>query len=212
MISSADVNKYLRKYLSPVLRENGFSVVQARKAWGWHGHCVWVFNVRAVGSYFSDVTGWPPMSVNVWLGVYYDFIPFRGHTPPKRDEKERLRPDEAVCHKRSHLTSTLDQERYKSQLSNPGERARNDLWWIELDGSNKLEVVENIALSFIDQGIHWFNCYDDLDNTFKELENSDACYDTFYKAMHFAKQLEYSDKYKMYAELLEREGRRIGRV
>jgi hypothetical protein len=97
MISSPDIDKLLRKYLSPILRENGFAKVTARKAWGWQDHCVSVFQIRAVGSYFSDVTGWPPMSVCAWTGVYYDFIPFEGHTPPRRDEKGRLVPDEAYC-------------------------------------------------------------------------------------------------------------------
>ena len=152
MISSPDIDKILRAHLSPILRESGFSKVSARKSWGWHGHCVWVLNIRAVGSYFSDVTGWPPMSVCVWTGIYYDFIPFEGHTPPKVDEKGRLIPNEVDCHMRSHLSRTLDQSVYTKRLSNPAEREREDIWWLEPDGSNMVEAVENIALCFVDEG------------------------------------------------------------
>src|SRR5512146_2609875 len=99
MISSPEINKILRKTLSPILRENGFTVVQARKAWGWHDHCVWVLSIRAVGNYFSLVTGWPPMSVGVWTGVYYDFIPEDSRSAyVDVDTEGRLRPDEVACH------------------------------------------------------------------------------------------------------------------
>jgi len=210
MISSGDVNKVLRKHLSPILRENGFSSVQARKAWGWHDHCVWVLTVRSVGSYFSDVTGWPPMSVCIWTSIYYDFIPFRGHTPPKLDDKGRLSPDEAYCHMRSHLNSTLDQQIYKSQLRTPAEQRRTDIWWIERDGINAPEVVENITLAFMNEGIQWFNHHNDLEACFKEIESDRDCYQKFFHALHFATQLGNNDKKKIYSELLEEEARRIG--
>ena len=123
MISSPDINKLLTKRLSPILRENGFSKVSARRSWGWSDKCVLVLQVRAVGSYFSSVTGWPPMSVGVWTGVYYDFIPFNGNKPPNLDDKGRLIPNEAYCHMQSHLSCSLDQSRFTHKLSNPAERA-----------------------------------------------------------------------------------------
>lgn len=210
MISSPDIDKLVRYYLSPVLRENGFAKVSARKAWGWKGHCVSVLQVRAVGSYFSDVTGWPPMSVCVWIGVYYDFIPFGGHTPPKLDGKGRLVPDEAYCHMRSHLSRSLDQSRFTDRLSNRAERLRKDIWWFERDGSNIEETVQDIALRFTDEGVAWFERYTDLSMTFAHIEAERDCYDKFYKAEYFARQLGLEDKYKMYTEKRVQERARIG--
>jgi hypothetical protein len=212
MISSPDIDKALRKHLSPILRESGFTKVSARKSWGWHGHCVWVLNIRAVGSYFSDVTGWPPMSVGVWTGVYYDFIPFEGHTSPKVDDKGRLIPDEVYCHIRSHLSCTLDQSIYTNRLSNCAERVRKDIWWFERDGSNMVEAVENIALSFVDEGKPWFKRHTNLEATFAEIESEHNCYHKYYRAKYFAKQLGFDKKYEMYGELTDKEKARIGAI
>jgi hypothetical protein len=210
MISSPDIDKFLRKYLSPILRENGFTKVSARKAWGWKDHCVSVLQIRAVGSYFSDVTGWPPMSVCVWTGVYYDFIPFDSNTPPKVDGKGRLTPDEAYCHMRSHLARSLDQSHFTNQLSNPAERLRKDIWWFERDGSNIEQTVENIAFRFVDEGKPWYERYTDLAMTFADIEAEHDCYNKFFKAEYFAKQLGLKDKHEMYAAKRVREKARIG--
>jgi hypothetical protein len=209
MISSPDVNKLLRKYLSPIVRESGFTKVSARKSWGWHGHCIWVLQIRAVGNYFSEVTGWPPMSVCVWTGTYYDFIPFTGHTPPKVDANGLLIPDEAYCHVRSHLSCTLDQGFYTKSLSNPAERERKDIWWFERDGSNMIETVENISLSFIDEGRHWFERCNDLQLTFADIESERDCYVKYYRAKYFAKHLGLNEKYRTYSELADKAEARI---
>lgn len=208
MISSPEINKVLRKHLSPTLRENGFSSVSARKAWRWHNHCIWVFNIRAVGSYFSDVTDWPPMSVCAWLGIYYDFI-HDSQVILKTDKKERLIPEEYQCHFRSHLIRTLDQSRFTNRLRNPAERNRKDIWWIERNGSNVQEVVENINLAFLEQGKTWFEKFTDLESVFKEIESERNGYNKFFKAKFFAKHLRNKDKTKLYEELYQKEKQRL---
>jgi hypothetical protein len=209
VISSPDIDKLLRRRLSPILREDGFAKVSARKSWGWHGHCVWVLQIRAVGNYFSQVTGWPPMSVCVWTGVYYDFVPFTGHTPPKADNKGRLIPDEAYCHMRSHLSCTLDQQVYTKALKLPAERSRKDIWWFEPDGSNMAAAVEDIARCFVSEGEQWFLRYTDLPATFAYMESERDCYVKYYKAKYFAKHLGLDERYRMYADLAEKEKARI---
>jgi len=210
MISSPEVDKFLRRDLSPIIREDGFQKVSARKACCWRDQCVLVFQIRAVGSYFSDVTGWPPMSVGAWTGVYYDFIPVDRHRPPKIDLKGRLIPDEWQCHLRSHLCRTLDQSRYTERLSNPAERVRKDIWWLERSGSNIEEVVENMVLCFMDQAAPWFQRFADLSMAFSEIEAGHDCYTKYYQAEWFAKALGLERKHKMYAELRIQEGNRIG--
>ena len=154
MIGSSEINRVIRDVLSPVLRENGFSRVQARNAWGWHDECIWVLNLRAVGSYFSAVTGWPPMSVEVQLGVYCEFLPPTSGRI-KQDIKGELLPTESQCHEHYGLSCWLDQEAYTGRLDNPAEQKRSDLWWIEPDGSNLLAVVEDFKKSFLGEGLSW---------------------------------------------------------
>ncbi len=210
MISSPEINKLLRKTLSPVLRENGFSIVQARKAWGWHSHCIWVLDIRAVGNYFSQVTGWPPMSVGVWTGIYYDFIPQEGPSVDV-DTKGRPYPAEVACHIRSHLQTSLDQDRYQSRLPSSAERKRKDIWWVAPNGDNIGDVVEDIARCFLTQGVRWFNSHTVLENAFSEIESGQDCYIKFYQATYFALFLGDERKYQEYLKRLDREKERIGR-
>src|SRR5262245_62011295 len=154
-IGSPEINKVLRRYVRPVLTENGFHITEPRKAWGWHPPCIWAMHIRAVGSYFSDVTGWPPMSVSVRVGTYYEFIPVPDNSHPKIDAAGRLRPDVAECHRTSTIHSSLDQSSRTSALHNAAERRRTDLWWIDADGNNLADVAENIILCILEQGIPW---------------------------------------------------------
>jgi hypothetical protein len=154
MIGSPEINKVLRRELSPTLRSNGFHSVTARKAWAWYEKAIWVFEIRAVGSHFSSVTGWPPMSVGVWLGVFH--LDQTCASEIKKDAKGRLIPAEFLCHLRSELTCTIDQSRLTRHLSNPAERKRDDIWWIEPDGSNTEEVVANIRQQLLEQGLSWY--------------------------------------------------------
>ncbi len=197
MISSPEINKFLRKSLSPVLRENGFSSVEARKAWGWHDPCIWVLEIRAVGNYFSQVTGWPPMSVGVSLGVYYDFIPAEAR-PIEVDDKGRLVPHEYECHARSTLERRLNQNSYQSKLFTCPERKRRDIWWIDPSGENVVEVVDDITRTFSTQGLRWFNDHTDLKKAFSEIEHEHDCYIKYYRAAYLARHLGYEAKYQDY--------------
>ena len=76
--TSTIVNRALRQAVRPVLTEAGFTMGNARNAWMWLDRAVCVFHVRAVGSYFSQVTGWPPGSLGVWIAVFYTFMPAAG--------------------------------------------------------------------------------------------------------------------------------------
>ena len=155
MIGSNEINKSLRKIFSPVLRKNGFSKVRTRNNWGYHGTDIWVLNIRAVGNYFSQVTGWPPMSLTVWLGIFdTNDIGWREKNL-KIDKDGLLLPQEYLCHKRSHLEISYDQSLYQNRLSSDPEKNRSDIWWIEPDGSNIEIAIDNVKKSFLKQGIIW---------------------------------------------------------
>lgn len=161
MTGSPEINKVIRRVLSPVLREQGFSRVQTRHNWKWLNDCTWVLDIQAVGGYFSDVTGWPPMSIGVWLGILYGSVP--ADFSIRTDTAGNLLPKESDCHLRSHLSCTLDQTHYKRRLSIPGEQTRKDIWWIEPDGSNADDVVANVAQQFLTKGLPWFQRFSDLE-------------------------------------------------
>lgn len=211
MIGSPEVNKIIRKILSPVLRANGFDKVKTRNNWGNHDPCIWVLNIRAVG-----VHSFPSMSIGVWLGIYYKFvspdIPGRLHV--KTDKDGKLLPEEWMCHVRNHLVlADLNQTCYTKHLLSSAEVNRKDLWWIEPDGSNLEAVINDIKLAFLTQGISWFNNYsnleyafdcidflapnfmvEDVDETGRKILRPRGHIYGLHAARDFAKYLDYQDK------------------
>jgi hypothetical protein len=211
MIGSPEVNKILRRVLIPVLRQHGFTKTENRHNWGWHGPCTWVLDIRAVGGYFSGVTGWPPMSVGVWLGVFYDFIPEEIPDTVKRSSDDLPLPREYDCHLRSQVNCSLNQSKFTRSLSNPAERKRSDLWWIEPNGSNVEDVAEDIARQFLTEGLPWFERITDLNAAYEEIQQERDCYHKFIRAAAFAKHLGYNEANREYAKRLRQEAERIGK-
>ncbi|KQL50497.1 hypothetical protein AN964_22840 [Heyndrickxia shackletonii] len=208
MIGSPEINKVIRQILSPTLKENGFDKVNTRHNWGWHNHCTWVFDITAVGKNFSDITGWSPMSVYVDLGIFYDFV------PPKDGEikigtKNELIPKPHQCQLQKQLHCRVDQSIYTNKLDNPAEKKRNDIWWIEPNGSNIEEVINDIKQSFLSDGLEWLLKNTDLETAFKEIESEHDSFNKFYKARCFAEHLNDNFKFEEYSELLEKEQKRI---
>jgi hypothetical protein len=72
-----------------------------------------------------------------------------------------------------------------------------------------VEAVENIALCFSDEGTQWFKRYNDLPHAFADIESERNCYVKYYRAKYFAKHLGIDEKYRMYAELADKEQARI---
>lgn len=206
--TSAIVNRSLRAAVSPVLRDLGFEKVDARNGWRWLDKVIWVFNVRAVGSYFSSATGWPPGSVGVWLGAFYPFMP--ADRPTKADDHGRLVPAEYHCQMRSHLDCGLRQEEWTSRLRNPAERRRTDLWWVEPDGSNAAAVAADIAHALRSAGEPWFTHHSDLRMTLAEVERGRNCYDKYDRAALLAREIGDEERLGRYASLAVTEAARIG--
>lgn len=208
LIGSSEINKDIRKILSPALKDCGFSKINTRKNWRWNKECVWVLQINALGKYFSDVTGWTPMSVTATVGIYYEFV------PPENDEikvntNSKILPDYHQCHLWKELTCNIDQANYINHLDNPMERKRNDIWWVEIDGSNGSKVITDIKDSFINAGLPWLEKFTNLDIAFEEIEKENDSFNKFYKAKYFAERLNNVNKFNEYANLFKKESKRI---
>lgn len=198
--SSATINKCLRRTVSPALRAAGFDQVDARKAWRWLDDCIWVFEIRAVGSYFSDVTGWPSSSVCVWLGVYYRFMP--ASRPRKVDRTGLPLPSEFECHRRSHLDRALVRAN-RASLFNPAEQVRTDVWWVERDGANAEEVATEIAAQMRAVALPWYEEQADLPKTLANIEAERDSPVKFELAAAIASRIGRADLAQHYGKLAE---------
>jgi hypothetical protein len=197
--TSAVVNRALRTAVSPLLRQLGFDKVDARNGWRWLDKSIWVFNIRAVGNYFAETTGWPPGSVGVWLGVYYTFMP--ADAPTKPDADGRLHPAEHACHMRTHLEAALDQGKWTTRLRNAAERRRADIWWVEPDGSNAAPVAMDIARAIERVGVGWFERQSDLATALREVEGERDCLSKFDRAAFLAREIGDQARWQKYAAL-----------
>jgi hypothetical protein len=206
--TSALLNTALRSRVAPILKEAGFQQVDARNGWSWRNDFIWVFNVRAVGRYFSGVTGWPPGSVGVWLGVFFEFAPRSGGLTT--DEHGRLLPPEHACNMRSHVSCGLDQTRHTRSLSLRAERKRTDIWWVEPDGGNADQVASDIAKSLVAEGLPWYARASHPENALGMVEGERDCFSKFAKAALLAKYIGDEKRWRKYDALAEAEARRIG--
>jgi hypothetical protein len=103
---------------------------------------------------------------------------------------------------RSVLQRSIDQRDRTLGLSNPAERTRKNIWWIDPDGANVDAVVLDVASSLLSQGVPWFERLTDLKIAFNDLENERDCYAKFRAAKYFAEQLALADKLAKYSALL----------
>ena len=166
---SSDINKMIRKIIVPSLKDNGFNKIKGRTAWGWHGDCIWVFNISAVGYFHSAITHWPSASLTVYLGIYYTYL---SHiVEPKKDENGLLFPKEYECNRRAQLTCSYDQLKYTENVKcNYSEKKRRDIWWIQPDGSNISEVINDIKNRYLDYAVKWFWEKSNKELTLQEAE------------------------------------------
>ncbi len=206
MIGSPDIDKHIRKIISPILRESGFYKVKTRNNWAYRDKCIWIFNIRAVGNYFSQVTGFPPMSLTAWLGVFYTFIPSQAKI--KTDKDGLLLPPEYCGHMRYTLTNHDYSLQIRSGLENPAEAERTDIWWIEPNGNNVELMVNDLAESLKTIGIPWLLNMTDLEKVLLLIKKWNDCYEKFRLAMYLLKEIGKEEEYNMYKKLFEEEAKR----
>lgn len=206
---SSLINKSLRKHVAPVLREAGFEKVDARNAWAWLDHAVWVLNIRAVGKRFSEVTGWPPSSLTVWLGVMFTFMPEPPESELKLDGQGRLSPKEHQCHMRTNLERELNQKPLLKTLETKAERRRKDIWWVSQSGDEAEDVANDIGNALRLRGKLWFDRASDLQVAMGEIERERDCLHKYIRAHHVAKALGDDQRARYYAKLEQNERERI---
>lgn len=181
--------------------------MEARNGWLWQTDTIWIFQIRAVGNYFSQGTGWPPGSVCAWLGVYFTFAPENPRM--KRDKQGCPLPDEYMGHMRFHLERGIDQTMLMNGKLSEIEAQRKDIWWIDPEGDNADEVANDIANSLSAHGIQWFRRMSDLNNALLIVEGTRDCLSKYIKAAHLARHLGFEDKWRHYDSLAEKEAIRI---
>ena len=126
-MDSRIVNREIRREIRPALRQAGFDAFTARTAWRHFEDRVWVVNFQSFNSYFALVDGCTTFSFAVNLGLYFVGLEDQG------DGSALIKPKDYQCHFRGKLSKRIIQANY----------VRKDIWYVEPDGSNLLEVLDD---------------------------------------------------------------------
>ena len=151
------LTKEIKSKVFPILKEYGFERFSGRKAWKHFDNKIYLFVISGVGSNFSEVTGYPSISITSNINIYY--INFPDEKACKKLSKTgKLLPDETECHYRFSLEKINRQENLIKNIQNPIEKKRRDVWWVEPNDNNIesvitdiIQVIENQALKLVEK-------------------------------------------------------------
>jgi hypothetical protein len=200
--TSKEASKLIKQEIYPFLKELGFDRYVGRRAYKYYDDFILGFSTNAVGSYFSDVTGFPPASISATAWVYYNFVP-ASHETQDPDVK-KLRPK--TCH--AHLSLNVSDMATQSmrKCDNPANTSRSDLWWVESNGENITEVLIDLKASIHEQAIDWWDTYSDHRKSFEYIEKNERDCPSKYGLLYYlATRIGCSDLATKYKELLNSE-------
>lgn len=140
-----------------MLREEGFDDFTARCAWRHFEDRIWLVNFQSFNSYFSLVDGCTTFSFALNLGVYFYAL------SEKDDFKEHVRPKCYECHFQGKLFKAITQQNY----------SRKDIWYVDPEGLNLLEVLDDARRVLLRDGMAWFDRLSELRSVFDILVQED---------------------------------------
>lgn len=141
-----EFNKQIRQKLYPILREIGFERIGNRNSLIWKADVIYRLQIKAVGSYFRDVTGWPSGSFSCSVNPYYGFL---NDLSEKDNIGKLIPPKRWPTDGGLGLSVAIDQSQYTNKLKNLAERERTDLWWLEDDESNVNNAVDDLVFQVV---------------------------------------------------------------
>jgi len=152
-MDSRIVNREIRREIWPALRVKGFDAFTPRTVWRHFPDRVWVVNFQSFNSYFSLVDGCTTFSFALNLGIYFHALCEEGKT------EVQAKPKDYQCHMRRKLFKTIVQQNY----------SRKDIWYVDPEGLNLLEVIDDARRVLLANGIAWFDSLSELSHILEIL-------------------------------------------
>ncbi|WP_028974578.1 hypothetical protein [Spirochaeta cellobiosiphila] len=136
-----ELNKLIKKDLYPVLKNLGFERLTVKNSYKWDDKLIYRFQIKTVGKTFSQSTGWPSSSFYCHVEPYYSFL----YDSDELDRDGRIKlPRRWPSEGGMFLSCGIDQTGERASLPNRAERKRTDIWWVEKDGSNAQQVIQDL--------------------------------------------------------------------
>ncbi len=134
----------IKNEIWPILRRAGFTEFSPKTAWRHTPDQIHVVNYESFSSYLAGGVGCTTFSFALNLGIYFRVIPFE--SPIKK-------PQESHCHFRHRLLKSIDQP----------VLPRRDTWYVEPDGTNVLECLDDSRAAIVREGLPWFDRFQSLE-------------------------------------------------
>ena len=150
-MDSRAVARDIKNEIWPRLRREGFTEFSPKTAWRHTPDQIHVVNYQSFNSYLAERVGCTTFSFALNLGIFFRAIPFE--YPVKKGPDPSVKPQEYHCHFRHRLLKEI------SQPILP----RRDTWYVEPDGSNLLECLDDSRMAIERDGLPWFDRFKSLE-------------------------------------------------
>lgn len=168
-MDSRVVAREIKREVWPLLRREGFTRFSTKTAWRYTPEQIHVVNYQSFNSYLADRVGCTTFSFALNLGIFFRAIPFE--YPVTKGPDDLVKPLEWHCHFRHRLLKTIDQH----------VLPRHDTWYVEPDGSNLLQCIDDSRTAIEREGLPWFERFKSLEFVLTLLMEQDRfpeIYDT----------------------------------
>ena len=155
-MDSKEVTKAINSKIRPFLKGKGFKNYSGRTYWRYGEDQIDILNFQSFNSYNADVIGCTTYSFALNLAVTLNYIPFEHAV---KEKNGLSRPEEYQGHFRKHITKGLQQS----------ELERKDIWYVQENGTNLTEVIEDAGIQIAGDGLGWFEQFDSKQNVLKIL-------------------------------------------
>ena len=214
-MDSKIVNRIIKKEITPFLMENQYLKISERKYLKTTDFYYFGIEIKSVGYYFSEVTGWPPQSIVSSGGIMCRLIESEFFNNSEFIKTLYKNSDFfPIAHGKHQViienACTLNQEKNTKNLKYKAEQDRKDLWWI--DDNSKVEIIINdIKESIKNNSMNQFNNFNIGEDLIAELKKLKDSYYKYHELYSIYKSLKMKNEVEEYKNKLIEEGKRIGK-
>jgi hypothetical protein len=150
-MDSKAVAREIKHEIWPLLRQEGFTEFSQKTAWRHTLDQIHVVNYQSFNSYLAQGVGCTTFSFALNLGIFFRAIPVE--YPVSKGLDPSVKPQEYHCHFRHRLLKGIDQPILP----------RRDTWYVESDGSNLLQCLDDSRTAIVRDGLPWFRRFESLE-------------------------------------------------
>lgn len=151
----------------PLLRREGFTNFNPKTAWRYTPEQIHVVNYQSFNSYLAERVGCTTFSFALNLGIFFRAIPLR--RPGTEGPDPFMKPQAYHCHFHHRLLKNIE------QLALP----RRDTWYVETDGGNLLQCLDDSRTAIEREGFPWFDRFQSLESVLALLMQQEQLPDVY---------------------------------